>query len=87
MTPKLFLRKINYFLGKLIIVLLVIYRYCISPILGHRCRFIPSCSEYMQEALKEYGVWRGGFLGLKRIASCHPWHEGGYDPVPQEKKK
>ncbi len=62
------------------------YQLCISPILGNRCRYLPTCSEYMMEAITHWGVRRGIWLGLKRLGRCHPWHEGGYDPVPESKK-
>ena len=58
------------------------YQYAISPFLGRRCRFFPSCSEYTAEAVEKYGAWRGVRLGLKRIAHCHPWNAGGFDPLP-----
>jgi putative membrane protein insertion efficiency factor len=58
------------------------YRYALSPMLGRSCRFHPSCSEYAQEALERHGALRGVWLALKRIGRCHPWHRGGYDPVP-----
>ncbi|MDR1647766.1 MAG: membrane protein insertion efficiency factor YidD [Zoogloeaceae bacterium] len=58
------------------------YRYAISPLLGRNCRFYPSCSEYAQEAVQKYGLLRGGWLALKRLGRCHPWHPGGMDPVP-----
>lgn len=58
------------------------YQYGIRPMLGQRCRFFPSCSEYTAEAIGEYGVLRGGVMGTLRLAKCHPWHAGGYDPVP-----
>lgn len=66
----------------LLIVLIRCYQYAISPLLGRRCRFLPSCSEYTTEALRKHGVCKGLALGGKRICRCHPWHPGGYDPVP-----
>lgn len=58
------------------------YQLCISPFLGNVCRFYPSCSVYAEEAMGRFGVIRGGFLAFCRIMKCHPWHEGGSDPVP-----
>ncbi len=60
-----------------------VYRYAISPFLGDRCRFYPSCSCYAEEAVMRHGVLRGGWLALRRLARCHPFHEGGVDPVPE----
>jgi putative membrane protein insertion efficiency factor len=58
------------------------YKYAISPLLGSNCRFEPSCSEYAVEALRRYGPFKGTWLAAKRIGCCHPWHPGGFDPVP-----
>jgi uncharacterized protein len=59
-----------------------LYRVLLSPVLGPRCRYLPSCSEYALEALARHGVGRGGWLALRRILRCHPWGGSGYDPVP-----
>ena len=66
----------------LLLALIRIYKYVISPFLGRRCRFFPSCSEYAAEALEKHGALKGARLGLKRISRCHPWNPGGFDPVP-----
>lgn len=66
----------------LLIGLVRLYQYLISPLLGPRCRFHPSCSHYAIEAVETYGAWRGGWLAVRRLLRCHPWHSGGYDPVP-----
>lgn len=58
------------------------YRYCISPFIGSRCRFYPTCSTYGLEAIKIHGALKGGWLTLKRISRCHPLSQGGEDPVP-----
>jgi putative membrane protein insertion efficiency factor len=58
------------------------YQLVISPLLGPRCRFYPSCSHYAIEAIETHGALRGVWLTIKRISRCHPWHEGGFDPVP-----
>lgn len=65
-----------------LIVLIRFYQYAISPYLGKNCRYSPTCSQYMLEALKIHGFFKGLSLGLKRIGSCHPWGGHGYDPVP-----
>jgi putative membrane protein insertion efficiency factor len=66
----------------LLIWLIKGYRYAISPLLGSNCRFTPCCSEYAAEALAKYGVLKGTWLSIKRVGRCHPWHHGGYDPLP-----
>jgi uncharacterized protein len=68
--------------SRLLLVLIKAYRYCISPLLGQNCRFFPSCSDYAAQAIEKHGPAYGSWLTLKRIARCHPWHPGGYDPVP-----
>jgi uncharacterized protein len=66
----------------LLIGLIAVYRYGVSPLLGPSCRFYPSCSCYAQESIERHGSVRGLVLALRRIARCHPWTPGGYDPVP-----
>lgn len=66
----------------LLIAIFRVYRYAISPMLGRNCRFHPSCSEYAIEAVQRHGALRGGWLAAKRVGRCHPFHPGGYDPVP-----
>lgn len=67
---------------RFLLMLISVYRYALSPLLGQRCRFHPSCSAYAAEALTKYGVLRGGWLAAKRVCRCHPFHPGGHDPVP-----
>ena len=64
-----------------------VYQLIISPMLGSNCRFIPTCSEYAMESLKEYGLIKGIFLSIKRIGKCHPWGGHGYDPIPTKMEK
>ena len=68
----------------LLLLLLRGYKRFVSPMLGQRCRFHPSCSTYTMEAIERFGVMRGGWLGVRRIGRCHPFHPGGYDPVPDD---
>lgn len=63
-------------------LIISIYRKFISPLLGAHCRFYPTCSEYSYEAFKKYGFFKGLSLSFKRIIKCHPFHKGGYDPLP-----
>ena len=74
----------NRVLARLLALPIRGYRLAISPLLGPRCRFYPSCSSYALEALERHGAVRGLWLALWRILRCHPWHPGGYDPVPRE---
>lgn len=67
---------------KLLVVPLLLYQHVLSPVLPHRCRFYPSCSEYAKEAILRHGPIKGGWLALRRLLRCGPWHPGGYDPVP-----
>ncbi|WP_028452557.1 membrane protein insertion efficiency factor YidD [Chitinilyticum aquatile] len=69
-------------MSRLFIALIRLYQLCISPFLGPRCRYTPSCSQYGIEALRKYGFLRGGWLTLRRLARCHPWGGHGHDPVP-----
>lgn len=71
---------------KILITLIRAYQYLLSPFLASSCRYTPTCSQYAIEAITEHGVLKGLFLTTKRISCCHPWHAGGYDPVPQSKK-
>jgi putative membrane protein insertion efficiency factor len=70
---------------KALVYLIRAYRYLVSPLLGNNCRFYPSCSSYAEEAIVRHGALRGGWLALRRLLRCHPWHEGGCDPVPHER--
>lgn len=69
-------------MSRLLLVLIKAYRYGVSPLLGPSCRFLPTCSDYAAQAIEKYGAAYGVWLALKRVARCHPWHPGGYDPVP-----
>ena len=65
-----------------LLVLIRVYQLAISPMLGNRCRFYPSCSEYSMEALRRHGLFRGLWLSVRRVGRWHPRHPGGYDPTP-----
>lgn len=66
---------------KTILTVLRVYKRYVSPCIPSACRYYPTCSEYMMEAVERHGPVRGVWMGLKRVGRCHPFHEGGYDPV------
>lgn len=68
-----------------VLILIRTYQLCISPVLGPRCRYYPSCSSYAHGAIQRHGTLRGAWLGLRRILRCHPFAPGGYDPVPDKR--
>ncbi len=68
-------------LRRLCLILLTVYRTCVSPLLGPACRFYPTCSVYAQDAIERYGVIKGGLMAVRRLLKCHPFHPGGVDPV------
>ena len=70
------------FVKKSMLSLIRFYQRHISPALGPHCRYVPTCSQYAVEAIEKHGALKGGFLALRRILRCHPFHPGGYDPVP-----
>ncbi|MGY0395190.1 MULTISPECIES: membrane protein insertion efficiency factor YidD [unclassified Fusobacterium] len=72
---------------KIILLLIKFYQKYISIFLGKNCRFYPTCSAYTYEAIERFGIIKGGYLGVRRILKCHPFHPGGYDPVPEKKEK
>ena len=68
-------------------ILIRLYQWCISPFMATRCRYLPTCSDYAQEALVEHGPVAGGWLALRRICRCHPWGGNGFDPVPEARDR
>jgi len=68
----------------MLIAIVKFYQYFISPLLGNNCRFYPSCSSYSLEALQRHGAIHGSYLTFKRLLKCHPFHQGGIDPVPEK---
>lgn len=80
--PPALAQSLNQALAQLMLAMIGFYRRWISPMLGPRCRFIPTCSAYGVEAIQRHGPWRGGWLTLRRISRCHPFTPCGCDPVP-----
>ena len=74
-------------LEEIFIVPIRIYQRFISPLLGSNCRYVPTCSTYMMQAIREWGIFLGIYMGIRRIFRCHPWGSHGYDPVPINPKK
>ena len=72
---------------KIVLLLIKFYQKYVSIFLGKNCRFYPTCSAYTYEAIEKFGTIKGTYLGIKRIIKCHPFHPGGYDPVPEKKDK
>ena len=66
----------------LLLALLRAYQYAVRPLLGANCRFYPSCSDYAMQAVERHGAYHGAWLALRRVLKCHPYHPGGFDPVP-----
>jgi putative membrane protein insertion efficiency factor len=74
-------------LARLLLALISAYRRFISPMMGRHCRFEPTCSAYTPEAIRTHGALKGTYLGVRRIARCHPWNPGGFDPVPHRHER
>ena len=72
---------------KILIIFIKIYQKAISPLTPPSCRFYPTCSHYGLEAIEKHGALRGSWLAIRRILKCHPFHEGGFDPVPEKREK
>src|SRR5690606_20076308 len=70
--------------ARIIVGSIRLYQFTLSTVMGKQCRFYPSCSYYMGDAVRRFGAWRGVYLGMARILRCHPWNRGGHDPVPEE---
>lgn len=67
---------------RLLIALIRLYQLALSPFIGNQCRFTPTCSQYAREAVERHGALKGGWMAIRRISRCHPFHPGGHDPVP-----
>jgi putative membrane protein insertion efficiency factor len=77
-----FIRTAGKSVARGLIFLIQLYRHMVSPLRPATCRFVPTCSQYAVDALNEYGLIRGSWLAATRLAKCGPWHEGGWDPIP-----
>ena len=75
---------INKLIIQILIKVIKIYQFFISPILGQNCRYLPTCSEYSIQSFQQFGIVKGFVLSIKRISKCHPWGNHGYDPVPKK---
>ncbi len=75
-----------WIMSQILIFLIKVYQWCLSPFFGGQCRFYPSCSVYASEAIDTHGALRGGWLAIRRLLRCHPWHPGGVDPVPPKNR-
>ncbi len=85
MTPKSALFVVLRWLAvRLLQLPILVYRYLVSPLIGPRCRFMPTCSAYAMQALERFGPIKGSWLAIRRIVRCHPLNEGGFDPVPEK---
>ncbi len=82
----LYLKERESMLKKIFILLIRFYQIAISPLKPPTCRFYPTCSHYGLEAIQRFGAFKGGWLTIKRILKCHPFHPGGFDPVPEKKE-
>ncbi|MCP4759058.1 MAG: membrane protein insertion efficiency factor YidD [Planctomycetes bacterium] len=72
-------------LARLLIGGIRLYQWILSPLVGGHCRFQPTCSRYAAEAIQKHGGFKGGLMGIKRLARCHPWGGAGWDPVPKDR--
>ncbi|MGE5553850.1 MAG: membrane protein insertion efficiency factor YidD [Betaproteobacteria bacterium] len=75
--------KISNVLGIIVVGAIRLYQRSVSPLLPRHCRYYPTCSQYAAEAIGRHGIWRGGYLSVRRLLRCHPGCPGGYDPVPE----
>ena len=76
------IEKLKQLIRHIILLPVYLYRYSISPLMPARCRYTPTCSQYTVEAVMKQGIFKGGWMSIKRIVSCNPWGGHGYDPVP-----